>query len=76
VLNSQVDGRVLQLGNTYITVVGILKGYDPLMNLVLDSTVEFFDENERNLGLAVCRSTTITAISPEDGAEQIANPFV
>jgi U6 snRNA-associated Sm-like protein LSm7 len=32
--------------------------------------------NTRALGLAVCRSTTIVLICPEDGMEEIANPFL
>jgi len=30
----------------------------------------------RNLGLIVARGTTVVAICPVDGMEQIANPFV
>uniref|UniRef100_A0A061S196 U6 snRNA-associated Sm-like protein LSm7 n=1 Tax=Tetraselmis sp. GSL018 TaxID=582737 RepID=A0A061S196_9CHLO len=66
-------------------VQGILKGYDKLLNLVLDDTVEFLRDPEdplkvtdktRNLGLAVCRGTSVISVSPSSGAEEIANPFV
>merc|ERR1712004_567638 len=39
---------------------GVLKGYDPLLNL----------------GLVVCRGTSVVLICPSDGMEAIANPFI
>jgi len=60
-------------------VTGILKGYDQLLNLVLDEVEEEFQEPEpykRTLGLVVLRGPTITLLSPVDGSEEIANPFV
>ncbi|PWN29590.1 U6 snRNA-associated Sm-like protein LSm7, partial [Jaminaea rosea] len=65
-------------------VQGILKGYDQLMNLVMDDVTEYLapvDEDSstaggerktRQLGLAVLRGTALTIISPADGFEQIA----
>ncbi|VDK53394.1 unnamed protein product [Anisakis simplex] len=64
---------------------GILKGYDALINLVLDNAVEYVRDSEdpqkvteetRSLGLIVARGTAITVIAPNDGIEQIANPFI
>ncbi|KHN71843.1 U6 snRNA-associated Sm-like protein LSm7, partial [Toxocara canis] len=64
---------------------GILKGYDALINLVLDNAVEYVRDSEdpqkiteetRPLGLIVARGTAITVVAPNDGIEQIANPFV
>merc|ERR1712141_415225 len=64
---------------------GILKGYDQLLNLVIDSTSEqlrdlddpFRPSSEsRNLGLVVCRGTSVVLISPQDGMEEIPNPFI
>ncbi|KAJ6225412.1 hypothetical protein RDWZM_003957 [Blomia tropicalis] len=64
---------------------GILKGYDTLLNIVLDNTTEFLrdpddpfkvTDDTRQLGLVVCRGTTIIAICPIDGMESIANPFI
>ena len=55
---------------------GVLKGYDPLLNLVLDNTTEHLRdpdepyklaENTRNLGLVVCRGTSVVLICPQDG---------
>lgn len=64
---------------------GVLKGYDPLLNLVLDDTTEYLrdpddpyklTEDTRTLGLVVCRGTSVVLICPADGMEAIANPFV
>uniref|UniRef100_A0A0N5AKX3 U6 snRNA-associated Sm-like protein LSm7 n=1 Tax=Syphacia muris TaxID=451379 RepID=A0A0N5AKX3_9BILA len=64
---------------------GILKGYDALINLVLDNAVEYIRDSDdpqkiteetRPLGLIVARGTAITVVAPNDGIEQIPNPFV
>ncbi|KAF9208913.1 Sm-like protein lsm7 [Haplosporangium sp. Z 27] len=65
-------------------VVGTLKGYDPLLNLVLDETEEYLRDPEdgrlldqkRTLGLIVCRGPAVILISPMDGTLEIANPFI
>ncbi|PAV60171.1 hypothetical protein WR25_18514 [Diploscapter pachys] len=63
---------------------GVLKGYDALLNLVLDNCVEYLKDPEnpsvvseetRPLGLIVARGTAITVVAPSDGMEQIENPF-
>ncbi|KAI7906180.1 uncharacterized protein BX663DRAFT_499139 [Cokeromyces recurvatus] len=64
-------------------VVGTLMGYDPLLNLVLDNTIEYLKdletgyltEKSRSLGLSVLRGTAVILISPFDGMEEIENPF-
>ncbi|KAK3013016.1 hypothetical protein RJ639_009965 [Escallonia herrerae] len=64
---------------------GTLKGYDQLLNLVLDEAVEFLRDADdplkttdqtRRLGLIVCRDKAVMLVSPTDGTEQIANPFI
>jgi U6 snRNA-associated Sm-like protein LSm7 len=85
--------------NNWCAVKGTLKGYDALMNLVLDDVEEKLtgtnsavcvpvgslsdnpadDEGKeawRSLGLVVARGTLLVGISPVDGSEEIANPFV
>ncbi|KAK5128854.1 Sm-like protein lsm7 [Meristemomyces frigidus] len=62
-------------------VTGTLKGYDQLMNLVLDNVKEITRDDEgnmstRSLGLLVARGTLLVLISPVDGSEEIENPFV
>ncbi|KAL2823417.1 hypothetical protein BDW59DRAFT_148861 [Aspergillus cavernicola] len=80
-LNKYMDKEVRVKFNGAREVSGILKGYDQLMNLVLDDVKESMrddegNENTRSLGLIVARGTLIVLISPADGSEQIANPFV
>merc|ERR1719421_2851601 len=64
-------------------VDGVLKGYDALLNLVLDDTKEFLKDPEdpyklldqtRHLGLTVNRGTSVMLVCPTDGFEEIANP--
>ncbi|KIY69242.1 U6 snRNA-associated Sm-like protein LSm7 [Cylindrobasidium torrendii FP15055 ss-10] len=60
-------------------VTGTLKGYDQLLNLVLDDVEEDISHPEprtRALGLVVLRGPTITLLSPVDGSEEIENPFL
>lgn len=60
-------------------VVGVLKGHDQLMNLVLDETVEYMknandeisQDRTRNLGFTVIRGTILVSISPVEGSEVI-----
>ncbi|CAK7268125.1 U6 snRNP-associated protein Lsm7 [Sporothrix epigloea] len=65
----------------YFWVSGILKGFDPLLNMVLDDAQEKMRNAEgevksRSLGLAVIRGTHITTLHPVDGSESIANPYL
>ncbi|KAK3742107.1 hypothetical protein QZH41_020262 [Actinostola sp. cb2023] len=64
---------------------GILKGFDALLNLVLDNTTEYLRDPDdplkltdetRRLGLVVCRGTAVVLVCPVDGMEAIANPFI
>lgn len=67
-------------------VTGELKGFDPLMSLVLDNAEETSQPAEgilptslpktRNLGTVIIRGRTIVTISPFDGSEIIDNPFL
>ncbi|KAL4787427.1 hypothetical protein BJX76DRAFT_318584 [Aspergillus varians] len=80
-LNKHMDKEVRVKFNGGREVIGTLKGYDQLMNLVLDDVKESMRDDEGNettrpLGLIVARGTLIVLISPADGSEQIANPFV
>lgn len=75
------------LPNIRDAVVGTLKGFDGLVNIVLDDCVEYLrdpsDANKlqdppvtRPLGLIVCRGTSVTVMMPEDGLTAIENPFL
>lgn len=66
-------------------VQGILKGYDQLLNVVLDEAIEYLRDPEdpqtvtdqtRTLGLIVCRGTAVMLVAPSAGMEEIANPFL
>lgn len=59
-------------------VQGVLKGYDQLMNLVMDDVQETLYDPEtgnvsgqRSLGLAVLRGPALTLINPANGMESI-----
>ncbi|CAG9461332.1 unnamed protein product [Pedinophyceae sp. YPF-701] len=65
-------------------VTGVLKGYDQMMNLVMDETIEHLRDPEdpqrvtdetRNLGLIVARGTSVMVVHPTSGVEAIKNPF-
>lgn len=62
----------------------MLKGFDQLVNVVLDDCTEYLPlpegapssaQRQRYLGLLVCRGTNITVLCPEDGMREIDNPF-
>ena len=66
-------------------VVGVLKSFDGLQNIVLDEAIEYLrdpsdsntvTEATRYLGLLVVRGTATTILGPEDGLKSIANPFL
>jgi len=46
-------------------VVGILRGYDQFMNLVIDNTLEEVSQHERNeIGMVVIRGNSVVMIEP------------
>ena len=84
-LTKYLDRRVRVKFQGGREVEGALKGYDQLVNLVLDDTFESTrDPNDpfkasgatRKLGLVICRGVQVCLITPVDGTEEIANPFV
>jgi len=78
-LSKYVNARIRVKFTGGREVTGVLKGFDQLLNLVLDEVQEEVQDPEprtRTLGLAVLRGPTITLLSPVDGLEEISNPFV
>ncbi|KAM0711404.1 hypothetical protein Q7P35_002144 [Cladosporium inversicolor] len=80
-LNKYMDKAMTVKFNGGREVTGTLKGYDQLMNLVLDNVEEVTRDEEantstRSLGLLVARGTLLVLIAPVDGSEEIENPFV
>ncbi|KAJ2754232.1 U6 snRNP-associated protein Lsm7 [Coemansia sp. BCRC 34490] len=69
-------------------VEGVLKGFDQLLNIVLDDAKEIIrvpeeqeggvpaEEKRRYIGIVVLRGPSVILLSPTDGSEEIANPFV
>jgi small nuclear ribonucleoprotein G len=48
-------------------VEGILRGYDPFMNLVLDETVEFTKTGGRNnIGMVVIRGNSVVLLDAKE----------
>ncbi|GAB0135199.1 hypothetical protein EsDP_00003545 [Epichloe bromicola] len=79
-LTKYMDKEITVKFNGGREVTGTLKGYDALMNLVLDEVKETVRDEEGNestrpLGLVVARGTLLVVITPVDGSEEIANPF-
>ncbi|ORY67439.1 uncharacterized protein BCR38DRAFT_336641 [Pseudomassariella vexata] len=79
-LGKYMDKRITVKFNGGREVTGTLKGYDALMNLVLDDGREVVRDDEgndstRGLGLVVARGTLLVVISPCDGSEEIPNPY-
>ncbi|GAA5889375.1 hypothetical protein JCM16303_005368 [Sporobolomyces ruberrimus] len=84
-LSKYVDKKIRVKFTGGREVVGTLKGYDQLLNLVMDDLEETLRDPEtglpavpeqtRSLGLAVLRGTSLVVLSPVDGSEEIANPF-
>ncbi|GFP53056.1 U6 snRNA-associated Sm-like protein LSm7 [Trichoderma asperellum] len=68
-LAKYMDKAIIVKFNGGREVRGTLKGYDALMNLVLDEVQETLR------GLVVVRGTLLVLISPADGSEEIPNPF-
>ncbi|EXJ59461.1 small nuclear ribonucleoprotein [Cladophialophora psammophila CBS 110553] len=79
-LSKYVEKQISVKFNGGREIAGTLKGYDQLMNLVLDDVKETMRDDEGNettrpLGLVVARGTLLVLISPVDGSEEIENPF-
>lgn len=84
-LSKYADKRVRVKFNGGREVEGTLKGWDQLLNLVLDDVEELVRDpatlqpitpnQKRNVGLAVIRGTSLVVINPVDGFESIENPF-
>eukprot|EP01054_Gregarina_sp_Poly1_P008911 Gregarina_sp_Poly_1__8910@NODE_538_length_7624_cov_89_908694_g425_i0_p11_GENE_NODE_538_length_7624_cov_89_908694_g425_i0NODE_538_length_7624_cov_89_908694_g425_i0_p11_ORF_typecomplete_len104_score16_10LSM/PF01423_22/1_8e17Hfq/PF17209_3/0_042DUF150_C/PF17384_2/0_056_NODE_538_length_7624_cov_89_908694_g425_i049465257 len=82
-LNKHLNTRVLVkfLGGRQIS--GVLKGFDDIVNLVLDDCKETLRNSNgapstrlRELGLVIARGTGVVMICTEDGFNEIENPFL
>jgi len=84
-LSNYIDKEIRVKFSGGLEVIGILKGFDGLNNLVLDESKEIRlkdseedseGEKTRELGLIVVRGSHIVVISPTEGTEEINNPFL
>ena len=70
-LGPYIDARVRVKFVGGREVSGILKGADPICNMVLDEATEYFygdtgKESSRNLGILIARGTAVLSICKED----------
>ncbi|RKP26640.1 hypothetical protein SYNPS1DRAFT_13925 [Syncephalis pseudoplumigaleata] len=62
-LKKYMDKRLLIQLNGSRKVTGVLRGYDPFMNIVLDEAVEEVSSSERNnIGMIVIRGNSIVSM--------------
>ncbi|KAI9593641.1 hypothetical protein BDF19DRAFT_471792 [Syncephalis fuscata] len=62
-LRKYMDKRLLIQLNGTRKVTGVLRGYDPFMNIVLDDAVEEVSSSERNnIGMIVIRGNSIVSM--------------
>merc|ERR1712038_5854 len=66
-LKKFMDKRVHLKINGNRAVEGILRGFDPFMNLVLDETIEFTKTGERNaIGMTVIRGNSVVILDAKE----------
>jgi small nuclear ribonucleoprotein (snRNP)-like protein len=66
ILNKARDKRVIVELKNQKQYVGVLKAFDPHINIVLEESEERFEgELKRKIGVAFIRGDTIIMISPE-----------
>jgi U6 snRNA-associated Sm-like protein LSm7 len=75
-LTSYVDKKVSVQFVGGRQVSGVLKGADPICNLVLDSAVEHLEQGgERAFGIMIARGTSVQAIMETESLKSIENPY-
>ncbi|XP_002162004.1 probable small nuclear ribonucleoprotein G isoform X1 [Hydra vulgaris] len=66
-LKKYMDKRLHLKLNCNRSVTGILRGFDPFMNLVIDDTVENTSTQERNnIGMVVIRGNSVVLMEALD----------
>ncbi|KAJ3046768.1 hypothetical protein HK097_000530 [Rhizophlyctis rosea] len=66
-LKKYMDKKLSITLNGNRKVVGVLRGYDPFMNLVLEDAVEYVSEEDRRpIGQAVIRGNSVTVMEALD----------
>ncbi|CAD7087432.1 unnamed protein product [Hermetia illucens] len=66
-LKKFMDKRMMLKLNGGRSVIGILRGFDPFMNVVIDETVEECRDGTRNnIGMVVIRGNSIVMVEALD----------
>lgn len=64
-MRKYMDKRLALKLNGNRKVVGVLRGFDPYMNIVLDQSVEEVSANEKNeIGMVVIRGNSVVMMEP------------
>ncbi|CAI5488000.1 unnamed protein product [Closterium sp. NIES-64] len=61
-LKKYMDKKLNIKLNANRTVVGVLRGFDQFMNLVLDNTVEMSGDDRTDIGMVVIRGNSVIMI--------------
>jgi len=84
-LEKLMDQRIRIKCNGGRELIGILKSYDQIPNLILDDCIEhirsqddpyIITDKSREIGVFMVRGTSIVSVAPADAIKQIANPFL
>uniref|UniRef100_A0AC34R3J6 Small nuclear ribonucleoprotein G n=2 Tax=Panagrolaimus sp. JU765 TaxID=591449 RepID=A0AC34R3J6_9BILA len=66
-LKKYMDKKITFKLNGCRTVTGILRGFDPFMNIVVDETVEHLKNGStNNIGMVVIRGGSIVLMEPQE----------
>ena len=76
-LSGYVDKKVTVQFQGGRCISGVLKGADPICNLVLDEAIEHFEDGgERRFGIMIARGTAVQSICQSDTLQTIENPYL
>ncbi|XP_072026539.1 small nuclear ribonucleoprotein G-like [Amphiura filiformis] len=65
-LKKFMDKRLSLKLNANRRVTGVLRGFDPFMNLVIDEAVEESGQDKNNIGMVVIRGNSIILLEALD----------
>ncbi|KAI6187358.1 Small nuclear ribonucleoprotein G [Aphelenchoides besseyi] len=65
-LKKYMDKQMVFKLNGNRQVSGILRGFDPFMNIVVEDTVETTKDGDRQIGLVVIRGNSVVIMEPRE----------
>ncbi|KAJ1985155.1 hypothetical protein H4R33_004141 [Dimargaris cristalligena] len=65
-LKDYMEKRLLVQLNGRRRVTGILRGYDPFMNIVLDDATEEISSDRKDIGMIVIRGNSIEVLEAQE----------